>query len=350
MSGTGGNVQVATLSGDAKILSDLGIEVFSLDSPPKSDGPDRYGANAKWIQDGWGFTVSSQDELMRCIGRIGTLQVGRRYVWRGVASYKWRVQSSLLRRMVIKEGLTSITESDVRARERALLREARRWGINRELGGAATDQQLLAVLQHHGGPTRLLDVTSNPMTALWFACQKPDQSTSNRAGALMAFDVTNLPVLVTASHELGQTFGAVADPLGWHLEDALKQSVTSGQPFLVQPSYPDPRMVAQEGLFLTGAVPDKVRVLAVDGLPLGLGAAAPGEDALSTLFDPLPRGKGRPSRLPFVVLIVPAAIKQRMLRHLESTYNRHYRYLFPDVAGFVAALKAGQLDLSHESC
>jgi hypothetical protein len=54
----------------------------------------------------------------------------------------------------------------MRAEEIKIVEEARRWGLGRDLGPSATDLRLLALLQHHGVPTRLLDVTSNPMTAL----------------------------------------------------------------------------------------------------------------------------------------------------------------------------------------
>ena len=62
-------------------------------------------------------------------------------------------------------------EPVLRERELDLLKEARGWGLGREFGGVASDLHLLALMQHHGVPTRLLDVTSNPMTAIWFACQ-----------------------------------------------------------------------------------------------------------------------------------------------------------------------------------
>ncbi|MGO9788187.1 MAG: FRG domain-containing protein, partial [Solirubrobacteraceae bacterium] len=54
----------------------------------------------------------------------------------------------------------AVSEKALRAEEIKILEEARRWGLGRDLGPSATDLDLLAVLQHHGVPTRLLDVTS----------------------------------------------------------------------------------------------------------------------------------------------------------------------------------------------
>lgn len=230
-------------------------------------------------------------------------------------------------------------EPSLRARELEILAAARQWGLAADLGSDAGDFHLLSMLQHHGVPTRLLDVTSNPFTALWFASEHIAAGHGHdRQGLLLAIDVTGLEQHETIDQR--HTWGHLENPLGASLEQALEASADSGQPFLLRPSLPDDRMRAQEGLFLAGAAPHDVEVAGVDDVPLPLaGAQPPGAEALGRLFDPSERSQGAPMRLPFVALIVPARVKAQMRRYLESTYNRTRRVLFPDVAGFAEGLR-----------
>ena len=104
-------------------------------------------------------------------------------------------------------------------------------------------------------------------------------------------------------------------------------------------------MQAQEGLFITGAVPPGGSVPGVDGLPLQT-REAPGAKSLAALFGPEERNRGRPRNLPFVALVIPRLIKAKMRQHLEGTYNRSHRVLFPDVDGFATAVRNGHVDLT----
>lgn len=67
-----------------------------------------------------------------------------------------------------------------------------------ELTNNLSPIETLAFLQHHGIPTRLLDVTENALVALYFACK--DDSNQNKDGEVIVFvrneqDVANYPII-----------------------------------------------------------------------------------------------------------------------------------------------------------
>jgi hypothetical protein len=294
---------------------------------------------ARWTETPWGYRAATQDALMRSISRIGTLSLDRRYVWRGVKDHRWTIRTSIFR-VLFNEMQRKPDEREIRERELLILRQAREWGIGLELGASATDLHLLATLQHHGVPTRLLDVTSNPMTSLWFACQKasPIQDVS---GVLFAFDVTNYPkyeavdYLHKAMSMMEAEYGASAG-----LVQATAESWRTGVPFVLQPTIRNERMKAQEGLFLGGGMPSLSLVSYVDDLPLP-NDKAPGQARLHALFSESERSPGRPASLPFCALVIPALVKRQMRSHLAGTYSISNRTLFPDVDGLREALHNG---------
>lgn len=120
-------------------------------------------------------------DVMGVIGSIGVYSTGQQFAWRGMASADFSLTSSLHRRV-------GGSEEAVRAAELDIIEEARTWGLGTHPLGHVDDLQLLSDLQHFGIPTRLIDVTSNPMTALWFACQ-PAPSDHSKSGLLLALNV-----------------------------------------------------------------------------------------------------------------------------------------------------------------
>jgi FRG domain-containing protein len=106
-----------------------------------------------------------------------------------------------------------------------------------------TDGELLTVLQHHGIPTRLIDVSTSPTEALFFAVDRNDGAD----GRLFIVDVQESPPLaLDASQQLpwaDAVWGADRSRGDWSTRMALVDA-----PAL------DPRMRAQRGKFLVGGL------------------------------------------------------------------------------------------------
>lgn len=296
-----------------------------------------------WLAHGCGIEVTTPKQLLRLIGHIALLAKDRTYAWRGQNDASFLL-SSALHRHLSKRGMP-VDEAALRDKEAQILEEARRWGLGRDLGSSATDLHLLAQLQHHGVPTRLIDVTSNPMTALWFATEahRPDEdgSVKRSAGVLFAIDVTGTDWYETFQHASGRTYSHLAEPLAATYKHALERSAETKQFFRAFPALPDERMKAQEGFFLGSAMPTRHTAPGVVGLnPMG---AAPGVEKLRRLLSS-EEGPGRPVNLPFCAIVIPAKVKDGLRDPLKRTYNRRRRVLFPDIDGFRDAFHRDQLD------
>ncbi|MDH5528307.1 MAG: FRG domain-containing protein [Nitrospirota bacterium] len=99
-------------------------------------------------------------------------QKGYRIFWRGQANHEWGLTSSLARTLSTAAGVDDHLLNRV---EQALLDEASEWITDLHNQNYTHPLAKLAYLQHHGIPTRLIDFTSNPWMAVFFAAESLDK-------------------------------------------------------------------------------------------------------------------------------------------------------------------------------
>jgi FRG domain len=257
-------------------------------------------------------TSVSDADLLQAIGRISTFSSEARYVWRGQPDLSWKLNPGLMRRLDLHGRANGpVTESQLRGHEGELLASARAAGYGRTVG----DIELLAVLQHHGAATRLLDVSSDPMVAMWFAVENQDSSTKD--GALFAINISNAMII---SGNERREWAEILD------------SMPAGSIAFYEPPGADERIKVQRGRFifskLTGDEPPEL------SLPIDIKDWD--SDRRVRFFDQA-RGSGRPVPPSILVLKIPGRIKQRLLRLLENSYGYTSETMFPDLSGFAAA-------------
>lgn len=260
------------------------------------------------------------------------------YAWRGVVNAGWPLHSALYRRMHwtfparTEERHLSQLEGDI-------LADAHRWGLHYLERAHLPILYELAMLQHFGTPTRLLDVTFNPLIALYFAVedQRDERAQAvhaDRDGRLFIFDVSSRLINERSSEERL-----------W--EEAFARPWSSTNPAIDgwststwawRPAPIEPRFAAQAGGFLFGGVP------ATGGgawpkTPAGGGgnwriAEVRECTSVAVRFHRLEPGSGRPPNDPTFTVRVPASAKAQIREDLRRWFDIEARSVYPDHPGF----------------
>ena len=296
---------------------------------------------AKWVEWSHGVRRTLAHEVLDSIGRLAVLSASTPYVWRGVRDARHSVQPSVFR----VPGMATASEAQVAAYETRLLKAASRWRLGHGVETLPTVLSALATIQHHASKsdaigTRLLDVSTEPLTALWFATEPKSDPVSGREtdGIVFGFRSEGLPHFGTHSDQRGMFDEST------QLEGGLSHLFrdSAGGPFVVLPEFPTARMVAQNSLFLASKVPATQRRqglvrLGFDGLDLGLPSRIHEltENRLQYVAGIGALGRGNPQKPAFVVVVVAADQKRKLRLALETTYGRSAASMFPDAQGFV---------------
>lgn len=285
-----------------------------------------------WIQGENYFRPDDLGDFWNMFGEIVTKLYNTRMVFRGVKNSSWKIASSLVRKLTTDD--VPPNEAELRAAEATLLALAKEHGLGFENGRSRTETELWALLQHHGVPTRLLDVTDDPMTALYFACEETDDVDDDVDRGLQIFIVPKINEYPTLTWQSGD---GITFATGW--PSIQNGSAAGGKPYLVRPTNPDVRQAAQRGLFLSSAAPDPGDEK-FHGTPtaamLWTKPSRLNQMLMSFIFNPdgeLLDGQltGPPQVLQ---LVIRPEVRDQFRLFLSQVVGRTNSSIYPDVAGF----------------
>lgn len=247
----------------AHILKDARLDLPNVIS---SYWRDRSIADLKRITtavDLWDFLEKLRQSAAKHLTN-GETSENQRFYYRGQSDISYGFTSSLYReaRIVMKsrggaavDPLEKITEKTLNDAEQAMLAEAREQGLGRRMSAI----QLVALMQHHLMPTRLIDVSNDPFEALFFAVER----NFDHDAVLFIAMPRNLPeddLKRWSDSDRVRTPGrddSKDTDLPWQgLARGQTQSAGEWTNLVVPIDLPslDPRMQAQSGVFLSGGL------------------------------------------------------------------------------------------------
>jgi hypothetical protein len=172
----------------------------------------------------------------------------------------------------------------------------------------------LALMQHHGAPTRLLDLTRSPFIAAYFAFEFCGE-TQDESVAIWGVNIHYLKnkSLEVLSEEFGEALKESKNLINENLFEKIFYQNNKRLVFPVEPFRMNRRYSLQQSVFISTGISD---------IPL--------MDQLHFLGDNIEQA--------VVKIEIPAKFKKDALRELQQM-NLHRASLFPDLDGYALSLK-----------
>jgi hypothetical protein len=237
--------------------------------------------------------------------------------WRGHGDSTWRLSPRLIRDLP----QFAVAQDVVNKETEVLLGEAKRarptWLEGMSLKGSS-DLDLLALLQHLGAATPLLDLTTDPFVSLYFAVaddQKPGLLLGIQAGRWR--DLTPKPAAYSKQ---------------W--SDHIRSLEGDERVAYFRPPNISARIPAQRSVLAFGHVPTRDSWAdSIGAFPVGEVASSWSDDRADLAFGRT-RSRGRPGLPPVLGFLIPRGRKAFVRQLLATNFGLSAVSLFPDPQGF----------------
>lgn len=236
------------------------------------------------------FEPESFIELLELIIVPALPENGIVRMWRGQSNIEWKIDSSAYRRIYKSKG--KVSENDLIHYETTLLKHAKHKDYHVSKGRIINDLELLALLQHNGAATRLVDFSRNSLVALWFAISNQMDKTGLLFGAHAYF--------------LGGYEGENKEET---YENVIKILPTIQHPITWEPTVVSPRVAAQHSQFLYSDLSNS---------PIGSLKISNEDDAA-------------------LYIAINPKLKKESKSILTEAFDIREQTLFPDLSGFSVA-------------
>jgi hypothetical protein len=285
--------------------------------------------------------INNFDELVGVVNQImnKSSDGDLRFAWRGQVDSSWALHSSLYRRLLIGKA-KSLDEIETQEEEGKILAELHRWRLHSPAShGRLSILNQLAMLQHYGAPTRLIDITFNAWVGVWFAVEQKwrngEEVFHDVDGRIFAIDISNR--LINENDNLRAWEDEFSRP--WK-DSKIKDWVTSV--YAWKPSNIDARIFAQNGGFIFGGIPGSTKFAGgkfqfpkSPDNKKGNWRLDEGRKSSALALRPhLFKNNGKLPKNALYTFVIKAQAKADIRKRLERMFGYTHSTIYPDYTGF----------------
>lgn len=289
--------------------------------------------------------INNYAELVTAIEGVLELakEKNRQFAWRGQVNADWALHSSLYRRVKLTSSKNP-KEDEISEMEGEILARLHRWGLHNIPGrGRLSTLNQLAMLQHFGAPTRLIDISFNAWVGVFFAVEEKWSNSSlveeDSDARLFAIDVTDRIINETKGKSLWEEDFSCP----WNNSSHISQEEWTTNFFAWKPPSLDARIFAQNGGFIFGGVPNTIGPNKTrfqfpkspdfrDGwwtIDEGRGSCC-----IAARTHKFATTKGPTPKEALYTFKITAAAKSDIRKRLELMFGYRHSTIYPDYTGF----------------